>query len=56
MPALKRRPKWSHPEDMSDDGSDNENGILAQCAARHKVAQLRAIDEANVSLMSLCTY
>jgi len=56
MPALKRRPKRSHPEDMSDDGSDNENGILAQRAARRKAAQLHAIDEANVSLMSLCAY
>lgn len=47
MPALKRRPKRSHPEDMSDDGSDNENGILAQRAARRKAAQLRAINEAD---------
>jgi len=56
MPALKRRPKQSHPEDMSDNGCDNENGILAQRAARHKAAQLCAIDEADVSLMSLCAY
>jgi hypothetical protein len=49
MHALKRKPKRHLTEGMSDEDSDSEGGILAQRAARRQAAQLRAIEEANVS-------
>jgi len=57
MHALRRRPKRRTPDDIADEGSDNdEGGILAQRAARREAARLRATEEANVSPKLLCAH
>ena len=51
MHALRRRPKRCTPDDIADEGSDDdEGGILAQRAARREAARLCATEAANVSL------